>query len=1101
MSETLVYRWPNSDVHVTIYDHNGNVFPAGGAYVPPIAYYEDLTDRGIILTFVDGGTTDGPIIPGGGGGASGTAEYIVAVPNGTLPNAHVLTAGSGITVTYSVDGGGNRIATISSTVTGGGTVNPGGVPQNVTKLPASAGISLAYAREDHKHDINTAVPVSVVPGGTNQEGTSSSLARADHVHSAPPGVALTNLTPQPVGQTGNVGTGTAAAREDHVHAHGDEPGGTLHALVTTTVPGFMSYQDKVKLDGVTPGAGSGVALTNVAPQAVSTIPATGTGTAAAREDHIHAHSNLPGGTLHALVTTTVPGFMAFADKVKLDALGTSMFLNVLDAGVTRGTLANNTLRNANRVAFNAAIAQAVSQNLILAIPPGNYEIYGGALLVTSDNSRWLGTTKSQIIQYGTATGIDCPVVHIGAALGSSAVISGVLIDGLSLRYAGTGVAGAHALEFTGVWMSYFANIDIGDVNAPYGSRTSVPWCGVYWDPAVGTLPPFSNVFMNVRVKMFGWRGISMTRNDDGATGQSTGNVWFNTYLSGGENLGTGFRQDLSSVAGSGMVIASGHTQLRFLQLNTEWCATDTCFGTNAVHELEVNGWNIEGIELKQSFSYKCGWIRPYNTRIRVTGLTIYNSTALASNNITAGSAFLCGPNTRISFDTIHADRIVRTGGSTAVFDSTDGGGDDDVHINAGLLYLNAPNLAFDRYSAFSFATAGSGSLFGPLADFHNSTVTVLGDTSETLYAYNTPGIYACSPSATRTKTMSRQFSNLELCRIAPGSTKEFRKVGGAGSLVIANYDGTVLATLTAIGVVRIVFDGSSWNLLSIAADSALAGLALSSTTPAAVAASGAVGTGVTAARDDHVHAHANQAGGSLHAAATTSVAGFLSAADKTILDALQLPSYVALGASSVLGNERILTPDLGVDITDFGAGNAVKVRQTPILGVNRAHTLKGHPGFPGMSGSAFANELQAFGPFVRQVHNNGSTDGTFDSRPWWIELTDSFWGTSEIVGVSTITVRCQGASGHAALPAVMPSFSLRSYAGSTGIENIYATTSDPSASVSAYQTAHSITWFGAAIPLVRGGRWYIRLEGERGANSFGGGGLQFYGLFLDCTYY
>lgn len=48
----------------------------------------------------------------------------------------------------------------------------------------------------------------------------------------------------------------------------------------------------------------------------------------------------------------------------------------------------------------------------------------------------------------------------------------------------------------------------------------------------------------------------------------------------------------------------------------------------------------------------------------------------------------------------------------------------------------------------------------------------------------------------------------------------------------------------------------------------------------------AEGTDATLTRSDHTHAHGNRGGGSLHAVATTSAAGFLSAADKTKLDGL-----------------------------------------------------------------------------------------------------------------------------------------------------------------------------------------------------------------------
>lgn len=50
--------------------------------------------------------------------------------------------------------------------------------------------------------------------------------------------------------TNGVGTANAFSRADHVHAHGNRGGGSLHALVTTSVAGFMSAADKLKLDGI-----------------------------------------------------------------------------------------------------------------------------------------------------------------------------------------------------------------------------------------------------------------------------------------------------------------------------------------------------------------------------------------------------------------------------------------------------------------------------------------------------------------------------------------------------------------------------------------------------------------------------------------------------------------------------------------------------------------------------------------------------------------------------------------------------------------------------------------------------------------------------------
>jgi hypothetical protein len=71
--------------------------------------------------------------------------------------------------------------------------------------------------------------------------------------------------------------------------------------------------------------------------------------------------------------------------------------------------------------------------------------------------------------------------------------------------------------------------------------------------------------------------------------------------------------------------------------------------------------------------------------------------------------------------------------------------------------------------------------------------------------------------------------------------------------------------------------------------------------PVAVGAANAAGAATTIARSDHVHAHGDQAGGSLHAAATSGSAGFLSAIDKQKLD--DTVAYVrTIVVSPVVGN-------------------------------------------------------------------------------------------------------------------------------------------------------------------------------------------------------
>lgn len=57
--------------------------------------------------------------------------------------------------------------------------------------------------------------------------------------------------PVQIGTSNFEGAANRAARSDHVHSHGNQTSGTLHAIVTSLVNGFMSAVDKVKLDAAT----------------------------------------------------------------------------------------------------------------------------------------------------------------------------------------------------------------------------------------------------------------------------------------------------------------------------------------------------------------------------------------------------------------------------------------------------------------------------------------------------------------------------------------------------------------------------------------------------------------------------------------------------------------------------------------------------------------------------------------------------------------------------------------------------------------------------------------------------------------------------------
>lgn len=127
-------------------------------------------------------------------------------------------------------------------------------PVNVDNTAAAVGVSTSAARADHHHDVNFGTPGTIAPDDTADAGTATTLALSDHRHAI---VAATAI--EISDSTSNEGVSTSFARADHLHAHGNRGGGTLHAVATTSVAGFMSAADKALSDNQdflvkTPGA-------------------------------------------------------------------------------------------------------------------------------------------------------------------------------------------------------------------------------------------------------------------------------------------------------------------------------------------------------------------------------------------------------------------------------------------------------------------------------------------------------------------------------------------------------------------------------------------------------------------------------------------------------------------------------------------------------------------------------------------------------------------------------------------------------------------------------------------------------------------------------
>jgi len=120
---------------------------------------------------------------------------------------------------------------------------------------------------------------------------------------------------------------------------------------------------------------------------------------------------------------------------------------------------------------------------------------------------------------------------------------------------------------------------------------------------------------------------------------------------------------------------------------------------------------------------------------------------------------------------------------------------------------------------------------------------------------------------------------------APAAVGFTSSAGSAASASRSDHT-HALPSGVANGFLKLNAAGTAWESVAYGASTAPVGVA-------------AAGTANTPSHSDHVHAHGNQAAGaSMHAGASPSVAGFLSAADKTKLDALTAPTVTRMFQSN-----------------------------------------------------------------------------------------------------------------------------------------------------------------------------------------------------------
>jgi hypothetical protein len=381
---------------VEVYPRPGETYPdaegvaitSAGAIVWESKHIEDALRDGFLLTFDPYGVglpedrTEG--LPPTEG-APGNAPYVLATAGPPeLTGARVLAAGAGVSIT---DSGAGGTLTVSATAASGA---PGDAQYLVTAT--HAGLSAERV-------LTAGAGITLTPSA-GALTVSSSVTAPTAPGTPPPNVAAAS----------SLGTPGAYATAQHTHGHGDQAGGSLHALATTTVPGFVSGAEKVKINAI-PAAGA-------APADADYIVGTATGA-------LTSERVLTAGA--GISITPGAGTMTVASTVAAGAPTDAEYLvNALSGGLS----AERVLTAGAGVTLTPAAGA-----LTVATPSA---VQGPATATDNAVSRWDGTTgklvqsslvtiddAGNIATPGTVDGVD--VSNLATALANVAVPSYVTL--------------------------------------------------------------------------------------------------------------------------------------------------------------------------------------------------------------------------------------------------------------------------------------------------------------------------------------------------------------------------------------------------------------------------------------------------------------------------------------------------------------------------------------------------------------------------------------------------------------------------------------------------------------------------------------------------
>ncbi|MDD4930608.1 MAG: DUF4082 domain-containing protein [Candidatus Colwellbacteria bacterium] len=236
------------------------------------------------------------------------------------------------------------------------------------------------------------------------------------------------------------------------------------------------------------------------PVSIGTVNSLGIAHDFAVSDHVHAHDNQPGGSLHSAVTQSVNGFMTSADKIKLDSATGSNISNTLVIRDSNGSISINNITGVSASFTNIRTNNITGVSAFLT-NLGTNNITGVSASITNITTSNITGVSAFLTNLGTnnITGVTASFTNI---TGTNAFLTNLgtnNITGVTASF--TNITGTNAFltnlgtnNITGV-SSSFTNITASNITGANAFLTNLGTNNITGVSALFTNSTHTNLFV------------------------------------------------------------------------------------------------------------------------------------------------------------------------------------------------------------------------------------------------------------------------------------------------------------------------------------------------------------------------------------------------------------------------------------------------------------------------------------------------------------------------------------------------------------------------------------------------------------------------------